>query len=700
MERSDFLLDYGFIELPKDEANPRRGAKGLGTTFSNFAYYGFVPSEAAVRRMAAMTSGELERFWSEIEPSLKKITGADKKMDRFVVYKNFPKEVLEKTEEEYWVAQILMYVGFPNELFTEDEKRREPLREMPKLKVLSPAEDFPEYGIFESLKAMPSKWTDRQKEHAEYAMKSMGLGSVSVSEYGFKLNGISAATIMLATRGAEAMVELSDASDALRLAAALSGGDPSLRTKTKFKKFSRPERRFILMALEGSANLEDDMAMRKEEFKRLLSYLHPGDFKFERTSKAYDSLYSKRLLSFEAKMDRLFKAGDADALEALKGRPGAFARKLHMAYGRFGTKAVEAFAEIVGSLSTTQLLMMKKYVSTINERESLSHPPSGNWERLQVRKNDKKKIAEADAKFVLEKIGEELGRRMASEFPNGVSLDERTEKVKLQTNDSELAAYGRGTEFDIPDEMTFIRSASYWKHKAGKGNSWFDNGWNFFDENWSRVGTCCWTSVNLDYAVFSGDPTNSKEMEGRACQMIDLYLDKMDKAGARYAVWNVLCFSGIRFSEAEEVFAALQWGVEPQKGNLFEPSRVQLAFPLRGDSMSKYVACIDVKERKLIFMDAALPSNVRSAAYNEKILEKTMPAFMEYLDSLPSVADLFEHAPKGDFPVLYSDKGVNLDKGDAAYVFRQENPENDFVGLDLSKLLSKRGGAKAAKPRR
>ena len=60
---------------------------------------------------------------------LVKITGDDKKMADFVVYKNFPQEVLQMSEAEYWFKQILMYWGFPNQYFTESEKERPKLED-------------------------------------------------------------------------------------------------------------------------------------------------------------------------------------------------------------------------------------------------------------------------------------------------------------------------------------------------------------------------------------------------------------------------------------------------------------------------------------------------------------------------------------------------------------------------------------------
>jgi hypothetical protein len=86
-------------------------------------------------------------------------------------------------------------------------------------------------------------------------------------------------------------------------------------------------------------------------------------------------------------------------------------------------------------------------------------------------------------------------------------------------------------------------------------------------------------------------------------------------------------------------------------------------------------------------MDANLPGRVDSAEKNATKLGERMPAFVEYLASLPSVADLFIEAPQGATPVLYSDAGRTLATGEKAYVFKPENAANSFEPVDLAVLL-------------
>jgi hypothetical protein len=187
--------------------------------------------------------------------------------------------------------------------------------------------------------------------------------------------------------------------------------------------------------------------------------------------------------------------------------------------------------------------------------------------------------------------------------------------------------------------------------------------------------------------VFSGDPTNSKDLQGNACQLIDLYLDNLRESQVRYAVWNLLCFSRLSFDKAEEVYASLQWGENPSEGNLFEPSRCQFAFPVKGKNFTKYIAMLDLEKNHLIYLDANLYGQVNSAANNLDRLQENMPAFIEYLDTLPSVYDLFKHQDSG-LCVAYSDLNLNLVNNQEAYVFRPENQNNHFTPFSLTNLLN------------
>ena len=691
------LLQSGYMSVPVDrheDAKPEGSRlQGLGTVLSNLEYYGYVPSADATAALLRLDEAGIETFWNGIQPALAYVTGEDRKMGDHVVYKNFPREVLEMPQATYWLKQVLMYWGMPSDWFVEESEPRAEMTEARRTKVLDLATSSTFREVWARLCRVNAGWTDFQKAQAEHLLARVQDPLIDMAEFSFKENGV----LLVASRFAEVLggarpVAFSTATDVLRLAAALSDGDISLRKKTKFRKFSRPERRFLVGLIDGARHIEQDFAMRKEQWKRLLSFLHPSEFGFEKVNGAYDLLYRGLAKTPSARVEALLAARDVSVLEVLSAQPGAFLRRLHQAYDLFGSSAFEAFKRVTEGLTVSQLLKIDGYLATVNDRKAFIVAPRGNWENAQIVENGKKKIEETDLLDLRLHLSSKIGSRIDGLHPEGFGVSPLSSAVKLQSNGQELASYGRGTVFDIPEAMKFVRTASYWKAKREFQNVWFDVGWNFFDADWNALGTVCWNSTHpfpSGSAVFSGDPTNIGEIEGRACQMIDLYPDMLAQDGVRYAVWSVLCYSNIPFSDAEEVLATLQWGEEPQQGGLYEPSRAQNVFPLTGKSKSKYVAYLDLAERKLVYLDLALRSNVSSADNNAEKVGEAMPSVLEHLAAIPSVYDVFGHATPGAIPVRYHDEGEAING--PAYVFERRNADNDIAQVDVEAILNSKG---------
>lgn len=683
------FLNYGYMSLPVQTKGTRASTQLLGTFLSNMAYYGYVPSTHVMNFLRNADDAQLKALWTKLEAALKANSGEGRNLGGHVVYKNFPKEVLDMSQSEYWIKQILMYIGLPNDLFTQDEVARDALFETVTMKVLHAATDSTAYDIFQSLLTLPNRWTDTQTEHAQYLLTVFGKSlpiKLDMDTIGFKENGITVIVFAMAN-GIVLNVNMTTATDALRLAVGLSGGNPSLREPYKFKKFKRSERRVLLSYIDSAKNLEDDLAMRQGDFKKLFMVLHPGDFAFANVKATYDKMYKGQVKSFAAKVD-LSVLSD---LNLLSTRPGEFLRRFHAVYSIFQKEAVDTFIKLLPKLSTQQLVKFRKYLDTINTRKQLVYPPRGNWTKLKIFPNSKKPISAAHVAQLDAAIGNVLTTRLVELFPEGIDLDITAEYVKLQTNDQKLASYGRGTAFPIPKNIKFIRAASYWgaKDSAKRGvNTWMDNGFNFFADNWSPMGTICWNQTNWGKsAAFSGDPTNSKTDDGKACQVIDLYLDELRKNGVRYAVWNILSYNNVPFDSVDDIFASLQWGEDAFSGKIYEPSRAQMEFRVTGPNKTKYIAYIDLLKNELVYMDANFAGEVGSARSNEGKLVETMPAFLEYLNTLPSVYDLFKSAKVGATTVTFSDADIDI-TSEKAYVFRPENPDNSFTKLDLNTILS------------
>lgn len=684
----NILIRNGFIQISAVQSRSRVTCfvsdEELATVLMNLEYYGYNLSASAYHALKFQSPDALSIWWVHTEKELRAITGDDRNIDQFVVYKNFPAEVLNKSEAEYWIPQILMYWGLPNELFTESIKPREDMNPKErKSKTLMLVTEDTLQSILNSLLAAKEAWQDWQLDDAIELSKTE---FVDFSKISFKENLVKLATFFI-KEGVQ--INVRTATDVLRLAAGLSDGDVSLRTNVKFKSFDRKTRRFLMNILNECKHIEEDVARRQGAWKKFLHSLHPGEFKksHARVVKVADDLYNDRLHTFNSKIEVGLSKKDPNVLDLLATRPGEFMRRLVHTLDVFGDVAVKAFIGVIPSLNVQQIVTLRRFLDVSGMRTYRVFPPRGNWSKLQV----------ADARPIdtdhVKALSLALGKALAEKVPHIAVLDSETKRIKLP-NGTDEGVYSRGTVFDIPKDTQFIRTASYWRAKTGTHhNVWFDNGWNFFDENWNSQGVISWdqpkyTNGKNVCAVFSGDPTNSKDSEGRAAQVIDLYIDKLLEAGVRYAVWNVLCFSQIPFSEAQEVFAGLQWGEDAQKGNIFEPSRAQLAFQITGEYKTKYVCMIDLRSRQMVYLDANLKANVSSARHNGDTLGKQMPAFLDYIAALPTVYDLFRESvdTEGKGQVLYSSTDAELNPEHPAYIF-QHTGKQDYQPMDLNKIL-------------
>lgn len=352
MNTTNILLRHNLVEItPFPHATYEgKNSEAIATILMNLAYYGYALQVDTYKTLTKLSANDLADWWITLEVELKSVTGTDRKMGDFVVYKNFPAEVLSKSEIDYWVPQILMYWGFPNDMFTEPVELREKMNEKAKAIVLRSAKSDSLKNIFNAYLKSSVAWKDHELADVLFLAESM---PVNLAKLSFKENMVKLAAAMMAS---DRKIHISTATDVLRLAAGLSDGDVSLRTKFKLKSFKKSERRFLLSLLEECDHLNDDMARRPELFKRLIHTLHPGDWqkKFPLVNKAMDNLYKGKLCTFNAKIENLLMAKDESCLEYLVNRPGDFRRRLCKTIDVFGKKAVEAFCQddVLGKLTT------------------------------------------------------------------------------------------------------------------------------------------------------------------------------------------------------------------------------------------------------------------------------------------------------------------------------------------------------------
>lgn len=294
--------------------------------------------------------------------------------------KESPKEVLDKSQAEYWFTQIPMYWGLPNELFTEEVEDREPMKKSERTyKSLMLSNHHTISDVYNSLLLQKDVWQTDQKNHAVFLSKIL---PTDFSKISFKDN------MILLAKGAiknGVNIKVKTATDVLCLSAALSDGDSSLKTKVKFKSFNRSERKALLDKLNSSRNLEEDVPRRQGEFKKLFHDLHPGNYRqFGTVSKVYNRLYNDKVKLFSSIVEAGIKKKDPKVLMALKPRPGESLKSVFKTLRVFGKTAESSFIKVLPKLTVRQLVSIQKVLINNNVMKRRVFTPKGNFAKMQL----------------------------------------------------------------------------------------------------------------------------------------------------------------------------------------------------------------------------------------------------------------------------------------------------------------------------
>lgn len=267
----------------------------------NLSSLGFSLEQNFALVLAKQPVAVIDDLYKELISALKALIGADKEYK--VMYPNFPKQVAEANDAELWINAILHYVSFGTWLPEYEKVERAPLEELSKRQelTLGSLEDLKE--IFTNLLNSKTSLAKQDYEDLEWCLENVEESWNWIpEEIAFKeiLAWISAKLVE------EGKIKVlakyyKTATDVLRLTVSLSGGDVSLAENTKFKSFSRKERRIIMTLLAQCSNLEEDMWRYREQWIRLGERLHPGEFKgqaFKKVQLAFKSIREEKNLSF------------------------------------------------------------------------------------------------------------------------------------------------------------------------------------------------------------------------------------------------------------------------------------------------------------------------------------------------------------------------------------------------------------------
>lgn len=608
----------------------------------NIESLGYSLSKDVCRKLLTLNSDELSMFYDTLVTRLKKLCGNDKEYTPF--YVNFPAELKNYSDWELYTNSFLHYLTEGTYIPSAIKKERLPLCEDCDLTVLDVGTEEELIEIRNNLLQSKTSLSERDKEDLFYLLSEFPIEAESLPDITYKETLCLVLKWFIEHKEEEEWYKVIDQlhtlTDVLRVAVVLENGDSSLSDKSFhfFKKFSRTVQRFLFTAMEKSGNQEDDMKRHERLWKNFSSYSNISDYKnrFPKTYNTFLKLWDGKLKGYYSKVEEAINDKDIkEIVRLLEKRPGEFARRLDQII-RIATNKdeekliVEAFENVVDQISTPVLWQLKEfYKYRLAKKDTRIFFPKGSMQKSYVVPNTVPGID----KDIPEKINqictaalirafqkrEKMGRVYVSDSIKGYAIPQ---SQRSASDGKKIVT--RNSWFSIKKQ--FIRFFIHWMNEEHERTD-IDLSCSFLDSKYAQVGHTSYLNLREKYSWHSGDFVDAPRPKG-ACEFIDLDLSGAEKAGARYAVMQVYGYTNTTFDRMDYLDVGWMERQNINSGEVFEPSLVENRINLSANTRCAIPLIIDIKKRKVIWIDLALTirpyfpnNNITNASNTQKVVQ-------------------------------------------------------------------------------
>jgi len=618
-----YLRRKNKVIFPTEGASKTSSTAAVASFLKNIENLGYTFSVEAIQQLSVLSEESLVEFYKEVILVLKKLRGDHVKFEP--MYPNFPKQVMEASDAELYINAIMHYLGdwVGLRIIPQYEKEeRFPLLDNVNLTVIEvgTVQDF--YDTLTKLLSTKTSLSSTDKEDLEWLFVNTDSSTLSFPEEIPHKETLSlfASLVLKYVSNVDQEFTLKKyfktATDVLRLATSLSGGDESLATNTKYKSFSRKERKLILSLLDKD-KIVFDMVRHQGKWIRLGERLHPGEYKkqFPKAFQAFHLLRNANKVSTERSLiEKFLEEGQVRKVaDLLTKRPGEFARRLdHLLRTTKQPKSIiNRFASVANKVSSPVLLQVLNHFEYRDSDSLRMVFPKGNVAKARVLENELPTIKKETTERVVEVCRGALKERFRGLPDLGnvfvdPTLKDFTVPFSQRSASKALRTVSRGSKFTIPKGNT-VRFFIYWKQAKGDRTD-IDLSATMHSEDWKYLNHVSYTNLRSGgyNACHSGDITSAPR---GACEFIDLDIQSALDHGCRYIVMSVLSFTRQPFNTIPECFAGWMVRQKPNSGEIFEPKTVQDKIDLASDTTICLPLILDLKERKVIWSDLALSKN-------------------------------------------------------------------------------------------
>ena len=599
------------IQLSASDGDEHRNPSQALILMAEMMSLGYAMSHNLFRLTCTMTDAEIGKVYADVIPVLRKMKGAD--VDYTPMYPNFPAQVFEATDIELYFNAFIHYLSDGKWMPHYDKAAREAAIDFIEPIEIDLCDDKQFMNIFTTLLESGNSITGEDTETLEWFMAQYTNEELNFpAEIPFKENlCVVAANFLANDRDIDPLI--SNTTDVLRVLAHLSGGDITLRERTRFKSLPNRHRKVIFKTLERVVSKEDLQRHRKA-WVLVGKQLHVGSHSvrlYQMFSYIRDNKKNRELETYYSRVEKAIAEGIVPAILVLSERPSEFARRiveLHRKYLGEHSNINNNFLSVVHDVPMRVLFQL------IGELKCRNFPqahlkvtadgrvipnPNANLSQREIQMSN----------ALIESLAVEIGDRRKDLPPMGkVWIDPAMSQCPLPTGmrdaSKALRQVAPGTSLPMTMDKNTLRFFLYWKHRCD-----IDLSAVIMSEDFVPLTHVSYQQLNLnrmgkEVAAHSGDRTNGTE---GVAEFIDINIKELlalpFERKPRFIVMNVLMYSGPNFSELSECHAGWMQRDEPNKNDIFDPRTVINKLDIDSDTKSVIPVIFDIHDMKAIYVD-------------------------------------------------------------------------------------------------
>ena len=688
-----------------NNVNETLSIEELATLIKKFEGYGYIFSKDLA---IAISKEERNVIIDKLKFVIKVIENFKSDKDYVVFYKNFPDEVINMSEAELYINQILHYwIGYlpsNNENIIKEDIEPSKLVKARELKLiddemieklfidlLSSNVTLSEQYLDDVCVLANTKSIKELENYMEYIQMKETL--TTVSSYILKKEGVLIGNFKTAT-------------DILRLIAKIS--ETELNNKhIHFAYFSRAELREFIEKLENLKNIMPDIKRYSKPWHSFFKlYAKKINFnKYPKVRKVVDILfgdisYMTERGKINEQINRLPTMSEEDLENFVKEYTifyGDYIREilslLNKAKENQYEKLLLGLENCVDKVNTRVLFQL--YDRIINLKAKDKTVPrlvnsKGKWRRLRESISLSDELLNRVLQIVEDGIKTQLKEK---ENLGKVFIDEDYKNIMLTTSEKDsnvsLRPMTRGSRIKFNPNAEVLRFFVAWKNLDEKTlkelNTIYDRvdvdlSALTFNENLEFNDVVAYYNQKKSGFAFSGDITNAPE---GALEYIDVFdLERLKKKGNRYILMQIRSYNGYTFEEINSVYAGVMelTSIEAKEKKNMYSTAITEGFQIVSSERTTNTILVDLKNYEYIWLDMNMDS------YKLDIFQNALN-----YEEIPYLNDMLRYFSRKQYITMYDLLKLNADvrgvltkdKKEADVIFEKVDNKNNLALADI-----------------